>query len=228
MTAPTISILIPCYNEHATIAEVVRRAQRAPLPAGCQRELIVVDDGSDAPTKAALAGMSGIVLVTLPVNRGKGYALREGLKRVTGDVVVVQDADLEYDPNDYPALIEPLITGQAVVVYGSRFLSGINSRSKYYYGVKALTWLANRLYGSRLTDEATGYKVFTTALLRSLPLQAERFEFCPEVTARLLKQGVPIREVPITYRPRTTGQGKKIAVWDGIIAAWILISHRWK
>ncbi|HIE50640.1 MAG TPA: glycosyltransferase family 2 protein, partial [Armatimonadetes bacterium] len=183
----TISVIIPVYNEEATIAEVVQQVARVPF----NTEIIVVDDGStDATPRILRDGVRAEVdcLCTLPRNRGKGAAIREGLRHATGDIVLIQDADLELLPEDYPQLLAPLFRGTARVVYGSRFLRGRGgARWLTYFTNRALTWWANLLFGTHLTDVAAGYKVFRAQVLRDLPLQAEGFEFCPEVTARLLR-----------------------------------------
>jgi glycosyltransferase involved in cell wall biosynthesis len=223
-----LSVIIPVYNEAATVEEVVERVAKLPL----ETEIIVVDDGSTDATPQVLAnGCRGRLahLCTLPTNRGKGAAVRAGLRKAAGAVVVIQDADLELCPEDVPALVEPLARG-AAVVYGSRFRAG---RGQCAWGAyllnRALTTFANLLFGSRLTDVATGYKVFRADVLRSLDLECVGFEFCPEVTAKVLRAGHEIQEVPVTYTPRPPGAGKKLRILrDGARAVWTLLKWRLK
>ncbi|MGH9867208.1 MAG: glycosyltransferase family 2 protein [Candidatus Polarisedimenticolia bacterium] len=229
-----LTVLIPVYNEASTIADIVTRVRSIAAP-GRSLEIIVVDDGSNDGTAGALERLAGpdLMVVRQPDNRGKGAALRAGLVRATGDVVVVQDADLEYDPSDIPAVIEPIVSQGAPVVYGSRIL-GRNPHSylRYYYGGRAVTWAFNALYGGRLTDLTTCYKAFRRETLQGLPLTCTGFEFCPEVTALLALRRIPIREVPIGYRPRSLEQGKKIRWTDGIRAlatlARLRLAGPWK
>lgn len=226
-----LSILIPVYNEAATIAQVIEDVLSVDL-GEIEKEIVVVDDGSTDATPAILADLAArrpdaIKVIHHAHNRGKGAAVCTGLDHATGDLVITQDADLEYDPRDYPALLAPFEDPDVHVVYGSRNLQP-NPRSSwsFYWGGRLLSWVANLLYGSRITDEATGYKVFRTDLLRSLDLQPTRFEFCPEVTGKILRRGVDIHEVPISYRPRSLREGKKIQWHDGLHAIWTLIRYR--
>jgi glycosyltransferase involved in cell wall biosynthesis len=233
-----ISILIPVYNEFRTLPRVLDRVRRAPLPPGCEREIIVVDDGSTDGTAALLAaaaapvgtgGAGGaIVAHAAPRNRGKGAALRAGLALATGAVIVVQDGDLEYDPADYPALVAPILAGRADVVYGSRFLAGppAGMARANRLANRILTAAANCFYAAGLTDEATAYKAFRAPVLRRLDLRANRFGFCPEVTAKLRRLGYAIHEVPIRYFPRGIAEGKKIRPRDGFAALAILLACR--
>lgn len=222
-----LSVIIPVLNEAATLAEIIRRVRET----GLAHEIIIVDDGStdDSPAIARRlsAGAPPLTILSHERNRGKGAAVRTGLVAVTGDLVLVQDADLEYSPEDYPALLAPFTDPAVEVVYGSRNLQP-NPRSSFafYWGGRLLSWIANWLYGSRLTDEATGYKLIKTRLLRELDLETDGFEFCPEVTAKLLKLGVTIHEVPISYQPRLWTEGKKIQWYDGLVAIWTLIRYR--
>ena len=195
------------------------------------KEVVVVDDGSGDGTREVLARLAR----ELPIralfheqNRGKGAAIRTALAEAHGEVVVVQDADLEYDPEDYPRLLQPILEGRTNVVYGSRYLDHKNPLpfTHFKVAVLLLNAMANLLYGTRLTDEATCYKMFRASLLRSLPLRCERFEFCPEVTARVAKRGEKILEVPIRYHYRTRAQGKKIGWRDGFEAIWTLLRYR--
>lgn len=225
-----LSLIIPAYNEAATIGELLARVSCAPY----SKQIIVVDDGSTDGTAAAIerwcagSDVVGVELLSHSVNRGKGAAIRTGLTAARGGITVIQDADLEYDPNDYPKLVEPILRAEAEVVYGSRYLRKEN----------LLPWTANRLcvhllnamvrilYFRRITDEATCYKCFRTNLLQSVDLQCERFEFCPEVTAKICRMGVPFREVAIRYKPRTSQEGKKIGWRDGIDAIKTLLYWR--
>ncbi len=218
-----LSVIIPVYNELDTIEATLDRVRKSPV----EKEIIVVDDYSADGTRELLQGISDIQLVLHKENMGKGMALRTGLQYVTGDIVIIQDADLEYDPADYPAMIEPIVSGEVDVVYGSRFL---NSRPKMrlpnYIANRVLAAAASILFGARITDEATCYKAFRAHLIKSIPLTCRRFEFCPEVTAKILRQGLRIKEVPIRYEARTVAQGKKIGWWDGVVALWTLIKFR--
>jgi glycosyltransferase involved in cell wall biosynthesis len=226
-----LSVIVPVYNEEETIDEVIERVQAVRL-GEVDLEIVLVDDASTDRTPALLEtyrGRPGITVLSHPSNRGKGAAIRTGLDSVSGDLVVIQDADLEYDPNDYPRLIKPIIDGQADVVFGSRFAGSVhNMRFKNLVANKLLAWAATLLFGKRITDEATCYKVLATDTLRSFDLQCERFEFCPEVTAKTLRRGYRLLEVPITYRARTVEKGKKIRARDGLEAVWTLIRFRLK
>ncbi len=223
-----ISIVIPVYNEAPYIRAVLDAVRTAALPAGASREILCVNDGSSDGTRAILDGYGSDVLVHhLPENGGKGTAIRYALAHATGDVVIVQDADLEYDPADYAALVSPILEGRAAVVYGSRFLGechGMRWPNRLVNIV--LAWLVRVLYGQPITDEATCYKAFRADVLRDLDLRCERFEFCPEVTAKLSRRGHRIVEVPIRYRARTSNQGKKIRWTDAAVAAWTLVRYR--
>lgn len=224
-----LSIIIPCFNEHAYLSGILSKIAAVTLP-GIKKEVIVVDDGStDDSAILVKEQFPGIVLIESERNYGKAHAVRLGLKRASGDVVLIQDADLEYDPADYPALIKPFQEGTSKVVYGSRILQQGNNKSNqvYYMGGRFLSLLTNLLYGSHLSDEATGYKLFERSLLLSLNIKSTGFEFCPEVTAKLLKKGVPITEVPIHYSPRNRAEGKKVkAVEDGARAIWTLLKYK--
>lgn len=223
-----ISVLIPVYNEVSTLAQVVERVMAVDV----EKEVLIIDDGSTDGTWEVIQRLAdrwpGVVKpLRHERNRGKGAALRTAIPHITGDVVITQDADLEYDPADYPRLLAPFVSPEVQVVYGSRNLQR-NPRSSwtFYWGGRLLSWLVNLLYGARITDEATGYKAFRADLFRNLRWKADGFEFCPEVTAKILRQGIRIHEVPISYRPRSREEGKKIHWRDGIVAVWTLIRYR--
>jgi len=224
-----LSVIIPVYNEAATLEEVINQVRATRL----SHEIIVVDDGSSDASLTILTRLRNghyppLTILRHAQNKGKGAAIRTGLAAVTGDLVLVQDADLEYSPKDYPALLAPFTDSAVEAVYGSRNLQR-NPRSSFtfYWGGRLLSWITNGLYGSRITDEATGYKVIKTQLLHEIGLETDGFEFCPEVTAKLLRRGVRIKEVPISYNPRSWQEGKKIKWYDGVIAIWTLIRYRW-
>jgi len=221
-----LSIIIPAYNEEKTISEIIKRVKEQKIEV--EKEIIVVDDGSSDKTSDILKRIKGIKLLKHGRNMGKGRAIRTGLDNAMGDIVLIQDADLELSPEDYPALLSPLLEKKAEVVYGSRLLGGKFKKNLLFYGGgRFITFLANILYGINITDEPIGYKVFKTDLLRSLNLECERFEFCPEVTAKIAKRGIKIHEVPVKYNPRSVKEGKKLnAVKDGLKAAAVLIKYR--
>jgi len=224
---PDLSVIVPAYNEEETIAEILRRVWDAPL----RKEIIVVDDGSEDDTAAAVEKlrdeMPRLFLVRHNTNRGKGAAVRTGLAMAKGRAVIVQDADLEYDPADYLDVVRPILAGDADVVYGSRILgSGPRSSVAFYLGGRLVTFVTNVLYGSSLTDEPTCYKAFRREVLQRLDLREDRFGFCPEVTAKILLSKRTIREVPITYKPRDRAHGKKITWKDGLRAIWVLARQR--
>jgi len=225
-----ISIIVPVYNEADTIARLLKRVVAVKLE-NADREIIVVNDGSTDQTAEVLERISGewpglVTVVTHQENRGKGAAIRTALEHVTGDIVITQDADLEYRPEEYPQLLARFEDASVQVVYGSRNLRK-NPRSSwtFYWGGRLVSWVANLLYGSKLTDEATGYKLMRADLLRSLDLQSEGFEFCPEVTSKLLRRNIEIHEVPISYEPRGLDEGKKIGWRDGLAAIWTLVKY---
>ena len=222
-----LSVVVPAFNESATIAEVICQVDAVEI----DKEIIVVDDGSTDGTpellEALAEGRDDLVLVRMDRNRGKGAALREGFRGATGDVIVIQYADLEYDPADFPALLALIETGETDVVYGSR-TRGDNPRSywRYYLGGRLVTIATNLLYGCHITDEPTCYKMFRASVLDDFELVSTGFEFCPEFTARVLLSGRTIAEVPIHYAPRSIEEGKKIRWTDGVIALWTLLKLR--
>ncbi|MFI5363269.1 MAG: glycosyltransferase family 2 protein [Elusimicrobiota bacterium] len=223
----TLSILIPVYNEKATVLELLRRVEAVALPV--ERQIIMVDDGSTDGTRDILKGLDGRVKVVLhEFNRGKGAALRTALTHATGDLVIIQDADLEYDPADYPGLLAPLLDGRADVVYGSRFLGGPHRVLFFwhYCANKLFTLLTNVLYNINLNDMGTCYKVFNTAQLKAIPLNSERFGIEAEITAKICKRHLRLYEVPISYAGRTYAEGKKITWKDGFSYLWCLLRYR--
>ena len=231
MSAPPylLSVAIPVYNEKSTLLTILERIRAVPVPL----EIILVDDGSTDGTRELLQSEVEGVWANVQVlyhshNKGKGAAIVTAIAAATGDYLVVQDADLEYNPEDYPRLLAPLLSGEAQVVYGSRFAGKVeNMQPANRLGNFLLTTTANILFpGARLTDEATCYKMFSLALLRQFPLRSQRFDFCPEVTARVLRRGIHIHEIPIAYRARTLAQGKKIRASDFLQAIVTLLKYR--
>lgn len=225
-----ISIIIPVYNEFRTFEQVLERVQAAALPRGCEKEIVVVDDGSTDGTSQIFgerARLGAVVGCRREVNAGKGTALRAGFALASGDIILIQDGDLEYDPNDYARLIEPIVRGEADVVYGSRFRGSANGMTlRHRLANRLLTAAANLLFDADITDEATAYKAFRASLLREIRLECRRFEFCPEVTAKLRRLGYRIQEVPISYNARGIADGKKIRFADGLEAVWTLVKYR--
>src|SRR5437870_6691479 len=219
-----VSVIVPIYNEVAHVEELLQAIKVSPVP----KEIVVVDDGSTDGTREKLLALSptnGVTVLFHEKNCGKGAAIRTALQYARGEYVLIQDSDLEYDPQDYPALLRPLKEGQANVVYGVR-PDRPERGLRFYLGAKFLTHLTNLLYGASIHDEATCYKVFRRSLLSSLSLECQRFEFCPEVTAKLCRLGEKIQEVPISYKPRSAGEGKKIHYSDGWMAIWTLLRLR--
>ena len=223
-----ISIIVPVYNEEATVGQVLARLLTVDLPA--RREIIVLNDGSRDGTHRALDAFAvehpEVAVIHLPDNRGKGHAVRMGIARSTGTVVAIQDADLELDPAQLSQLVAPILSGEADVVYGSRFLTGSSAVGVSRMGNLALTWATNALFGSALTDMETCYKVMRGDVARGLRLTANRFEIEPQITARLLLGGFRLVELPITFSPRSRAAGKKMRWRDGVDALWMLIRCR--
>jgi glycosyltransferase involved in cell wall biosynthesis len=226
MTDPLLSVVMPAYNEKDTIEEIVARVLAVPV----RKELIVVDDCSTDGTREILVGLQrklGFRLLLHERNQGKGAALRSGFAEVRGDLVIVQDADLEYSPEEYPDLVQLICEGRADVVYGSRFLGRHRVfLFTHYLGNRLLNILTNVLYNTMLTDMETCYKVMRTEVLRSFALRSNGFGIEPELTAKIFKRGFRVYEVPITYDGRGYDEGKKITWRDGVVALWVLVRYR--
>ena len=226
-TRPLLSVIVPCYNERATVAELLRRVREVQV----DKEIIVVDDKSTDGSRDVVAGLAQqwpeIRQVLLPVNRGKGAAIRRGIEEARGDIVIIQDADLEYEPDEYPKMIQPIIDGHADVVYGSRF-EGYPRRVMFYWhrlGNTFLTFLSNMTTNLDLTDMETCYKAFRREVIQSIPLRSDRFGFEPEITAKVARRGYRIFEVPISYYGRDYWEGKKISWKDGVSAIWTILRY---
>ncbi len=226
-----LSVIMPVYNEESTIGEILDRVIEVAL----EKEIIVVDDGSSDRTGEILEEIkrkgADIRVLHHPGNMGKGTAIRTALREVRGELVIIQDGDLEYDPGQYHKLIKPILDGQAEVVYGSRTLGKRFHPASFqnfifFTGGRLLTMIANMLYGARLTDEPTCYKVFRADVLKGISLECRGFEFCPEVTSKLLRKGIRIMEVPILSHPRTIKEGKKIRLSDWFVAVYTLFKNR--
>ncbi len=222
-----ISVIIPAYNEKGTIEEILRRVQAT----GIADEIIVVDDGSVDGTRQVLSALDGrgqVRVILHERNQGKGAAVVTGIQAAQGDVLLIQDADLEYDPRDIPRLLEPIAEGIADVVYGSRFLGGPRRPVMFWHMVanKVLTLMTNVLYNNILTDMETGYKVFRREVVQGMKIKARRFDFEPEFTAKILKRKVRLYEVPISFNPRDYEEGKKIGLKDAFAAVWTLLKYR--
>ena len=222
-----LSVIVPVFDERNTVVEIVRRMRAVDLPV--ELEIVIVDDGSTDGTRDVLRqlGDSTVRVVTHEANRGKGAAIRSGLAQVQGDLVLVQDADLEYDPEDWPKLLNPIMRGKAQVVYGSRFTGERrNMLFLHWVGNRFLSLVTNVLYNTTLSDMETCYKLFDRSVLDGITLRATRFEFEPEVTAKILRRGIRIYEVPISYTGREVDEGKKITWRDGFVALWTLVKYR--
>ncbi|HVC71404.1 MAG TPA: glycosyltransferase family 2 protein [Acidimicrobiales bacterium] len=225
----SLSVIVPVFNERNTVAEIIRRMRAVTLPVDMELEVVVVDDGSSDGTEKVLAALedSTVRVINHGANKGKGAAIRTGLENVRGDLVLVQDADLEYDPDDWPRLIDPILKGKAQVVYGSRFTGERkNMFPSHWLGNRFLTLATNILYQSTLSDMETCYKLFDRRVLEGITIVSQRFEFEPEITAKVLRRGYRIYEVPISYAGREISEGKKISWRDGIGAIIALFRYR--
>jgi len=226
MNQPLLSVIMPVYNERATLREILAQVRAVDL----EKEIVVVDDGSTDGTRDVLKEeekKGDLRILYHEVNRGKGAAVCTALEHARGDFIIIQDADLEYDPRDYHKLLQPLLEGQAEVVYGSRFMaSGETMFFLQALGNRIVTLVTNVLYGTALSDMETCYKACRTEVIKSIPLRSRRFELEPEITAKLLKRGYRIHEVPISYQGREYHEGKKLTWRDGITALWTLIKYR--
>lgn len=229
-----LSIVIPVYNEEKTVREIIKKVKKQKLSNRVTKEMVVVDDGSSDNSYAFLTKIQNIILIKHRNNLGKGAAVLSGFHKSSGDLLLIQDADLEYDPKYYPELIKPIIDGKTEVVYGSRLknyplrISGSRKTPliTHFLGNKFLTFLTNILYGRSVTDMETCYKVFKKEVIRGMEINAKRFDFEPEITAKILKRGYKIYEVPIKVKPRGYEEGKKISWKDGFIAVWTLFKYR--
>ena len=222
-----LSVIVPVFNERSTVAEVIRRIRAVELP--LEVEVVVVDDGSSDGTDKVLTalGDSTVRVIRHPENRGKGAAIRTGMESIRGDLVLVQDADLEYDPADWSKLLDPILRGKAQVVYGSRFTGERkNMMPLHWIGNRILSLVTNVLYSSTLSDMETCYKLFDTRVLEGITIESDKFDFEPEITAKVLRRGYRIYEVPISYAGREVDEGKKITWRDGFAALRTLVKYR--
>ncbi|MBU0461268.1 MAG: glycosyltransferase family 2 protein [Nanoarchaeota archaeon] len=235
-----LSIIIPAYNEEKTIRQLLEKVKSVDLERhNVNKEIIIINDCSKDRTAEIVKKIDGVRLVNHSKNKGKGGAVKTGIKEATGDILIIQDADLEYEPQEYYPVIRPILEGKAKVVYGSRFLGKKQKKrnilfvkkhdkaySMAYFGGRLITWTTNLLFGTRITDEPTCYKCFRSDVIKNIKIDGNRFEWEPEITAKIAKRGIKIYEVPISYYPRTFEEGKHINWKDGIQAIWTLIKYR--
>lgn len=225
-----LSIIIPAYNEEKTVRLVVEKVKKLKLPNNIKKEILVVDDGSKDKTFERVKKVKGIILLRHEKNKGKGAAVRTAINKSTGNIIIIQDADLELDPREIPHIIEPIANGNAEVVYGSRNLDKLRGERSpiFYFGGKFVTFLTNFLYGTKITDEPCGYKAFKGDVIKNITIDNNRFEWEPEVTAKIARKGIKISEVPIKSKARSIKQGKKLRRMDGLKAIWTLIKYRFR
>jgi glycosyltransferase involved in cell wall biosynthesis len=224
----TLSVIVPVFNERNTVVEALRRMRRVELPVDL--EIVVVDDGSTDGTSQILAALedSTVQVVSHPSNMGKGASIRTGLRHVRGEIVLIQDGDLEYDPEDWPRLLRPVLRGRAQVVYGSRFSGeGASMAASDWVGNRALSLATNLLYNTSLSDMECGYKLFSRKVLDEITIESDRFDVEPEITAKVLRRGYRIYEVPVSYSGRSASEGRKFAWRDGVRAMATLVRYRW-
>lgn len=224
-----LSILMPVYNEKDTILEVLNKVDKVELPQRMSREVIIIDDFSSDGTRKILKELKGnYKIIYHDKNCGKGAAIKSGLKEASGDIIIIQDADLEYNPDEYSKLLAPILNNEAKVVYGSRFLENKHKPKYYlfYLGNKFLSFLSSILYGQRISDMETCYKVFKSEIIKNINIKSNRFNIEPEITAKLIMAGHKIKEIPINYQGRSFKEGKKIGWRDGVIAIYTLIKYR--
>jgi len=237
----TLSIIIPAYNEEKTILQILNLIKKVNLGKySIKKEIIVVSDGSVDNTVKLAKSVKGVKVIEKTKNRGKGAAVRTGIQNSNGDIIIIQDADLEYNPEEYYKIIKPILDGKAKVVYGSRYLGASAEKRilfpskdkraylRTYLGVRFITHLTNILYRTKITDEATCYKCFKSDVIKSIKIENDKFHWEPEVTAKIAKKNINIYEVPITYKPRSYEEGKKIGLKDGLQAIYTLLKYRFK